>query len=682
MSVRLSLLLAVSLALSACSLPFSAAPTATAPPAPTSAPPADTATPAPEPTDEPAPTEAAEPTNTPAPEVEPTATSEPTADNGLQQAECWFEIPDGVEVECGFLSVPENRAEPNGTEIDLAVAIFKSTSANPEPDPIVYLEGGPGGNALQQVPLAFTDRFATFLDTRDFIMFDQRGTGYSRPSFGCDEYTKLAFDTLDQELTTEESTELFVEALTQCHERLAQSGADFSQYNSMTSAADLVDLRNALGYDEWNLYGISYGTRLALTAMREYPEGIRSVILDSTRPTQADETSTPADIDRALEQLFAGCAADEDCNSSYPNLKQTFYDLVDRLNETPATGQATNPMDGQVYDIVLNGDSLLGVIAQALYITDVIPLLPKAIYAASEGLDYGLLIRLALNSALQNEYISYGMFFAVRCNEEVVFNTPEEISEADDSFPQQGGVFDLGYFNDLCPVFEAGSAPEIENEPVTSDIPALVLAGQYDPATPPDDGRDAAQTLSNGYFFEFPGLGHGVSIDGDCPLDITKAFLDDPSSEPDSACIAQMSGPDFVVINAEIELEPLESDQFGFSSVVPEGWVEVGPGIYARSEQSDIAILQLAFPGGIESTLQLLSSRLGLEGEQQPVEERETDTLTWSIYELTVQGLPADLALAEEGDKTFIVLLISDPVERESLYNQVFIPALDAFTPQ
>jgi pimeloyl-ACP methyl ester carboxylesterase len=673
----LLLVLAAGLILSACSMP-AAQPTATLAPSPTAMP-AATARPT-------ATARPAEPTATARP-AEPTATARPAepteapALQGLQAADCQFDVPAGYTVNCGLLSVPENRANPSSPMIELAVAVFKSTNPNPQPDPVIYLEGGPGGHALQAIPLTFEDYFAPILDERDLIMFDQRGTGYSKPSLACDEYTKLAYDTLDDNLTLDESTKLFVDAMTACRDRLKGQGIDLTAYNSLASAADLEDLRTTLGYDQWNLYGISYGTRLALTTMREYPDGIRSVILDSTRSLQSSETSTPADVDRSFEKLFDGCAKDDACNKAFPNLSDTFYDLVAKLDTEPITGDVTNPFNGRELKVLINGDSLQGLVTQALYSTDIIPQLPKAIVAASEGVDTSLLMRLALNSVLQNEYVSYGMFYAVRCNEEIVFDTPAALEAADDAFPEQRGIFDLGTYTEICDAWQAGAAPAIENQPVTSDLPTLVLAGEYDPATPPDDGRAAAQTLSNGFFFEFPGLGHGVSVDGGCPQGITLSFLNSPTTKPDDSCIAAMAGPTFVGTGGDIALEEYTNDTFGYTSVIPSGWEEVGPGIFARNSSSDIAILQLALPLGEQETLDRLVLQLNLEGEQAPVGTRTGQALTWKLYEFTVQGLPTDLALASAGQRTFVVMLISDKVERDALYDGLFLPALDAMTP-
>jgi pimeloyl-ACP methyl ester carboxylesterase len=673
-------LLVLSIILSACSTPFAAPPTATLAPSATAEPVASPTTEQVRPTQAARPTQAPQPTSVPRPTPPPAPTSVPLA-KGLKEVDCLFDIPAGARVTCYSFFVPEQRSATNGRSVELAVAVFASDNPNAAKDPVVYLEGGPGGSALKSLEFVYEDNFVPMLADRDVVIFDQRGTGYSKPSLACDEYTKLAYDTLDDNFTIEEGEKLFVEAILQCRDRLVASGIDLSAYNSLASAADIEDLRKALGYDQWNLYGSSYGTRLALTTMREYPAGIRSVVLDATRSLQSSETSTPADIDRSFEKLFDGCANDTACNKAFPNLRDTFYELVDRLNASPITEEANNPLTGQPLNVLIDGDTLIGLVTQALYSSSIITELPKGIYAASQGLDNSLFIRLAVISVIQNEYISYGMFYSVRCNEEITFDTPAALAAADDNFPQLRGMINLSPYTQICDAWQAGSAPAIENQPVSSDIPALVLAGEYDPATPPNDGREAAKTLANSTFIEFPGLGHAPGFDGGCPQEIALAFLNNPTVAVDQSCVATLDGPNFIGTGGDIVLIPLENSQFGYSSLIPEGWEEISSGIYARSRSSEIAILQLALPLNQQDTLTTLANQLNLEGTPESIKSYQGQTLTWDLYELTLQGAPVDLALAEDGDKTYVVLLISDVVERQILYDQLFVPVLDALKP-
>jgi pimeloyl-ACP methyl ester carboxylesterase len=587
----------------------------------------------------------------------------------------------GQTVECGYLTVPEDRSRPDGPTIRLHVAMFKSRSFSPKPDPVVYLAGGPGEKALASVPLAFNERFSPFLEHRDFIMFDQRGVGFSEPALDCQEYVDMVYDILDQDLDVAEEKTLTLQAMSACRDRLTSEGVDLAAYTSAESAADLDDLRSALGYDEWNLYGISYGTRLAMTAMRDFPEGIRSVILDSSYPLQIDlYESLPAGAARAFNALFSGCAADPKCDAAYPDLEATFFLVVEQLNESPVTLSVTNPLTGKSYDVLVNGDSLIGFVFELLYSANTIPLLPELIYDVHDG-DYDITALLLGASLADLEFSSKGMYFSVECGEEAHFSDQEEVSAASDAYPQLRGVFSSDSVFEICGFWGARDADPIENELVNSHIPTLVLSGEYDPITPPAFGNLVAETLDNSFVFEFPGIGHGASVSSECALSIALMFLDDPESKPDASCITPMSGPAFVVSGTEMTLVPFEDELFGISGIVPEGWDEIVPGTYSRSEMGFIGIIQQSVTGiGPGQILVLLSAQFGLDDVPDAAATREANNLGWTLYEFETGGQPVDLALAEGGGTTYLVLLMSVPSKRGFYYDEVYLPAIDALT--
>jgi pimeloyl-ACP methyl ester carboxylesterase len=603
----------------------------------------------------------------------------------FEPAPVLFEVPFGKTVECGYLTIPEDHSQLGGPTIRLYVAIFKSQSINPAPDPVVYLAGGPGSKAIESVSLTFNERFAPFLVGRDLIVFDQRGTGCSEPALDCPEVVELAYEVLPLDLTPEESTALSTEAICSCRDRLVSEGVNLTAYSSAESAADLNDLRLALGYEEWNLYGLSYGTKLALTAMRDYPEGIRSVILDSTYPLQVNSyVEVPANFDRALSVFFDSCANDPACSKAYPDLEAVFWELVGQLNASPVTFPVTQPLSGETYDVLMDGDSLIGFIHGSLYATEIIPFLPKVIYDARDG-SYDIIALLLGSFLADTEFISHGMHYSVQYSEELSFSTPEELAAACDDYPAL-----QDYYYELCntdqgvyaiaQVWGAGGADTIENEPVTSDIPTLILAGEYDPVTPPAWGQMVAADLANSYYLEFPGVGHGVALSGEwCPMDVALAFLDDPTALPDHLYVASMSGPVFFTPETELNLVPFTSATFGISGIVPEGWEEVSPGVYARSPLGLVVVLQQAAPYvGAENLLQLVTESLGLEEVPEKVGNRKSDNFSWSLYEFEVQGVLVDMAVAESRGTSYLILLQSPASERDFYHAEVYLPVVDA----
>lgn len=456
----------------------------------------------------------------------------------FQEDDCPFEILEGQEeqIRCGYLYVPEDYSQPEGTEIELAVAIIRSLSDQPAADPIVYLDGGPGGSALA-APDSWME--SPLRDKRDIILLDQRGTGFSLPSLNC--------------IEIEEDTEDALAATKACRDRLADAGVNLSAYNSANNAADVNALRLALGYKEWNIYGVSYGTRLALTTMRDFPTGIRSVVLDSVYPPNIDAYSEqPLNNADAIQAMLDGCAANSACNQAYPELDQKFYELIGQLNKEPVD------LDGEE----LTGDQIVEQLVQTLYDTYTIPELPLIIHAASQA-DYDPLLELMNPSeeadGANRQYSrqdgegdisdSEGMFYSVECYEEFPFGSVAEAEKLVSKYPTQltdGLLAGLEQEYEACDIWNVGQAGQIETEAVSSDIPTLLLAGEYDPVTPPDWAKLATETLSNHQYFEIPAGGHALIDAGECPLGLIVNFVDNPTTSLDGSCIAELE-PVFVI---------------------------------------------------------------------------------------------------------------------------------------
>lgn len=646
-------------------------------------------------------TTAPEPTAIPAPVA--TATIEPTPPQPgytpiWEKASCPFKLPSGqVEgrtVECGYLIVPEDRRAPSGRTIRLAVAIFHPPDGASEHDPIVYLVGGPGASALEFLYLSFDAVFApVFAANRDLILFDQRGVGFSQPVLDCNQAYDLGLELLDHELdgkrlTEEEMDNLLGEAYVACQRDLS-AVADLSAYNTVASAADVNDLRIALGYQQVNLWGGSYGTRLALGVMRDYPAGLRSVVLDSVYPPDMDlYLATPANLDRAFNLLCTACAADKSCNAAYPNLRQVFFATAERLNKNPFATKITNPLTGISYDTLLTGDTLFGLVFQLLYETKVLPVLPQLIYDASRN-NFETINRIYGALLAQGTISSRGMMFSVQCNEELSFSTLEQFEavllDYPDLAPFLRDTILGGVAYHMCTFWGAGQAAAVENQPVTSDVPTLIMQGEHDPVTPPAWGQHAAQTLKNSYFYLYPGVGHGASV-VDCPREMMLAFLKDPQTAPDKACIAAMSGLSFVVPGADmlaVKMEPFASQAKGIQGVAPVGWQEAGPGAYVRGSTAldETSLVMDVAPITAQELFSYLAKRLGFAPGLERVAREKVGHFTWDFYKLAVQGLSLDLALAEAQGKTYMVLLVATPDERDALYGQVFRPAVEALAP-
>jgi pimeloyl-ACP methyl ester carboxylesterase len=341
-------------------------------------------------------------------------------------------------------------------------------------------------------------------------------------------------------------------ALVRCRDRLVQAGVKLGAYTNAANAQDLRDLREALGYAQWNVFGISYGTRLALSAARYDPQGIRSMILDSVYPPQANLfTSMPSSLDQALQTLYKGCAASPACQRAYPDLQGTFERLVARLDAQPVTIRLRDPRSGKRIAMVIDGSRMTEVVFRSLYRSELLPQLPKVIAATAKGV-YGPLAELEAQRLKRMQGHSPAMYYAVECSTDLGGTTFEERSAAAAGFPQLASYFaGLQEFTPMsagiCDAW--GIGPEQMEAPTAlqSDIPTLLLAGEYDPITPASWAQLAAETLSRSEVYIFPGTGHAAITRGGCPRRMMAAFLDHFSAAEAGVCHSQFGGPAFAI---------------------------------------------------------------------------------------------------------------------------------------
>jgi pimeloyl-ACP methyl ester carboxylesterase len=475
----------------------------------------------------------------------------------FEPATCEMPLPEGQDptnVRCGWLTVPENRRHPEGRTIKLAVVILKATGTNPEPDPLVILSGGPGQWAIDSVLPRFSSDFAAPIQSkRDIVVFDQRGSGRSQPALNCSEVSSYK-DSLAVLTTTEEDVEIDTQIFIACRDRLVREGNDLSGYSSAATARDIDDLMTTLGYDRFNLYGLSYGTRVALTALRDQPGSrIRSAVLDSVVPPQVDGVRTGSALEGSFDRLLADCAADADCNRVYPNLRQETFDLIDQFTREPLMLSPIDPATGEPFPVIITGDRLIRLAESAFQSAALIPFLPTFVVTTAGGTT--ALLTAALGAVAAPALYSAGVQNAVLCNEEVPLIDPVRV-EQERALVNPTLAHAFAYpdaYMRACPHFELPAPDPIEGEPVHSDVPTLIFAGQYDPNTPAAFGRLAAETLPNSSYFEFRGFGHVVLFQQAaptgppaCAMQVMAAFLDDPQHAPDGSCVAAIPPPHFV----------------------------------------------------------------------------------------------------------------------------------------
>jgi pimeloyl-ACP methyl ester carboxylesterase len=462
---------------------------------------------------------------------------------------CW--TPDLQGARCGYLVVPENRSKRGGRTIRLAVAIVPAASGASHPDPIVFMTGGPGAAAILDTATLVGARIN---QDRDLIILAQRGSLFSEPALNCPEldlyYSRQIGLVYDAPSTGREQAE----AARACRDRLVAAGVDLSAYNTTENTADFADLRRVLGIEEWNVYGYSYGSDLALSFVRDYPDGIRTVTIDSVVPP--DIVSLPWTWSSAREgitTIFGACAADTPCANRYPDLLGTFTRLVGEFEANPLVAQVVPPppLGGGPVRVVLDGGTLVNVlVGNAVKAPDV----PAAIYELAAGNPQRFLAARAAGSAIPEVVEqAHGMTQSFVCREWEPYGSPADILQAGlqefPSFPASVLINapQLPFEQELCRAWDVPEGPASQRARVHSDIPALVVSGTFDAKTGAQWGLYAASTLSRSTYVRINGIGHWVIAQSDCAQRIFQSFLAAPLS-PDTACAAGTKPAPFTII--------------------------------------------------------------------------------------------------------------------------------------
>ena len=456
---------------------------------------------------------------------------------------------------CGYLVVPENRSRPTGRTIRLMIAKYPARSSEKRADPIVYLSGGPGDIAPLEVNGLIA---ADFIRDRNILVMSQRGTMFSQPALTC-----ASADDFDRKLLGlrfySAATERAHLAATQtCHRELVATGADLSAYNSTESAADFADLRKVLGIAAWNVYGTSYGSYLAQTLMRDHPEGIRSVILDSVLPTTYTVPGNWQITRAGFDNLFHACAADAACNAAHPHLEATFTRLVNKLEAAPQTTTVSDPATAKAVKVVLDGGALIDWLRNQNYAVPLLRAAPERIDGLAAGRSNSIeaiakdRVTRAPPPGPNVPALGIGLSYGVSCREDYPFATPQDLAAAGrEAFPdypasvQREAVGGWAYINQDCrQVWKVPAAPQAMREPVASSIPTLLVSGSFDTLTSLAGAMAAAARLSKATIISIPGIGHFVAPQSPCAQTVITSFLADPGA-PDTSCVGAVKPPTF-----------------------------------------------------------------------------------------------------------------------------------------
>ncbi|MEE4637328.1 MAG: alpha/beta hydrolase [Wenzhouxiangella sp.] len=435
---------------------------------------------------------------------------------------------------CGTLTVAENPAAPDGRQIELAYAVVPARANRAAPDPVFFLAGGPGQSARETLPIM---RYALreINSTRDLIFLDQRGTGGSN-ALDCKMEER-------DELWLDASHEQMAELLADCR---AGWDADLRFYTTTDAARDLESLRKHYGFEQLNLIGGSYGTRLAQVYLRAYPEQVRSVILDGVVPTRLHLGAEHGlMLDRALSKLFDACAEQPECRDTFPELQTAFAELKARYPDTEEGPEilVTHPRRGQAIDLRFTRATLAGALRFLAYSPQTQMMIPYLVHEAATTEDPTRLASQALIVTDQMaDMIAIGLNFAVGCSEDWP------------GWPDMPGQEDtlLGnsmkeVYDQVCADWPRGDLSDDFHQPFDTDTPVLILSGELDPVTPPAYGDEADAQFSNSLHLVARGRGH-IVITQDCVGQIATRFVANAGFEElDTECMDRLGPEPFFI---------------------------------------------------------------------------------------------------------------------------------------
>lgn len=452
---------------------------------------------------------------------------QPRTNSDSLSSECDFEniLPVAKDVICGYINVPEDHNDPKGKKIKVAYVVLKAIGISSE-HPVIYLSGGPGGSSLSSKRIAaWYDH--PFRENHDIILLDQRGIGYSSslPSI----HTEL-YDIMAQDATEEEEQLMMNGLMTTYSQMCLAQDINLKNYNSFQSANDVGVLMNFLGYEKYNLYGVSYGTRLARVIQDIFPSDLNSVILNSPNPIKGDMI-----VDRlksyslALSRVFDYCKNDPDCNKTTPSLEQDYLRAINELKKKPI-------------ELEINGDSVFLNAQDGLYY------MRRLLYGTNSRTAIPALIKEYLNGGgpiitnlVTKEYgpdYNYLMWIAVERHEMYdSHNARQVIDEVYESLPllpARLGLFDAVYLS--LNKFHDSEMEDNKKIFQLSNIPTLITVNQFDPVTPPENGHILMEKLTKGHLYILDEGGHGGG-DVDCRNKVMIDFMSDPNGKFDTTCL-------------------------------------------------------------------------------------------------------------------------------------------------
>lgn len=450
---------------------------------------------------------------------------------------------DSNKVSCFLIPVHKNVAAPDSGKYSLAVVIAKAMH-DAKHSPLLYLHGGPGIATIENLKRYLrSPTWKLLREQGDLVFFDYRGTGFSDP-----ELCNYIQDSLAAFISTNASSQDISAKenllYKNCRETLLTKGVNLADFTSFQLAADAEAIRRALQIPEWNIYGVSYGTTVALNLLRSFSSNIKSVILDSPFPPNTPWNDFVRPFDTCFNALESCISRDSVNARIFPSIRKDYVKAVSRLNKKPA--QLSNEQNGSRTEYRYDGDDFAWSIWSAMLSPKSIPYVPIVIQEIANGNDSILQQwSTAFSSPDAHGKFSEAQSHAISCFE----TRPQKFEDTKESLTMKYPdfiSFNSGYNTQLCDIWR----PEIANkeifEPVVSDVPILVLSGEFDPVCPPLFGTITAKTLTNSTLIIVPAASHAAIHADDCLRKIANDFILNPRKKLPTRCVYDRKKIDFV----------------------------------------------------------------------------------------------------------------------------------------
>jgi pimeloyl-ACP methyl ester carboxylesterase len=455
----------------------------------------------------------------------------------FQLVPCPDEVRYGVE--CGFVTVPADYDDPEGET--LRIFVGRDPNEDSTIPPTFVLTGGPGEVAMPYYLLLATEYGFNFAD---LVVIDQRSTGQSEPDLTCPEFDAAVFDY--RHALDEASAAALYAVLAACGDAFRQRDIDPAHVNTNALADDVASVAAALGYERINLYGISYGTRWALRVMDRHPELVHAAVLDSVIPPQVDRVAdTPNSAEFALQRVFAACAADTACNREFPDLDAVYQRVHERLRTQPAHFTVIEGWLAVERRHTLTLPLFQVALFNSLYLPAAIAEIPALLYFLDEEQydRFGTSLAWQLIQPIREGLLSYPTFFAIECQGEVAYSSREALEATYEKVPDWRNALGINpgisspHIFDLCADWGLTEPSEGENDPVESDAHVLLLAGEFDPVTPPYYLDIVAAGMPNAEVIEMAGQSHASTINDLCANGLAFRFLQAPVNPLATGCV-------------------------------------------------------------------------------------------------------------------------------------------------